>query len=465
MDNELNGTIPPAAAGSHITLSEFTRRISERINAQPGLTDVMVVAELSDFAYKGAHAYGQLLEKDPATGKTIASIRATIWNSDLRRITANFLAATGRNIETGMKVLLRLTANHSPQFGLSANIRDIDPSYTLGDMERIRREILGKLAAEGIYDANKRLQLPPAPQRIAVISSAGAAGYGDFVNQLDGSGFKFYPLLYPASMQGERTVPTVLDALDRIEMATDFWDCVVIIRGGGASADLNWFDNINLARRVATFPLPIIVGIGHERDNTVLDYIANTRCKTPTAVAAFLADRLATAETYAEDLTRRILEHTQSALNGESQRLAHLAAMVPIVGPRRLEAEAARLDRLQAQVGQTASAGLVRAERRLTEFTSAIGRGAGVTLTRAASRLDTILPMLRQGAATRFMREADRLNSIKSLIDVLNPQATLRRGYSITRVGGRAVRSAAQLPSGTEIQTVLPDGTVTSTVK
>ena len=134
MSNDFNGTIPPAPRPTYVTLSEFTRRISDRINAHPTLTDVMVVAELSDFSYKGVHAYGQLLEKDPTTGKTIASIRATIWNSDLRRITANFLAATGRNIETGMKVLLRLTANHSPQFGLSANIRDIDPSYTLGDM-------------------------------------------------------------------------------------------------------------------------------------------------------------------------------------------------------------------------------------------------------------------------------------------------------------------------------------------
>ncbi|MDE6806268.1 MAG: exodeoxyribonuclease VII large subunit, partial [Muribaculaceae bacterium] len=151
---------------------------------------------------------------------------------------------------------------------------------------------LDTLRREGVYDANKSVPLPAAPQRIAVISAAGAAGYGDFTDQLASAGYAFYPLLFQANMQGDRTVPTILHALDLIEVTEDFWDCVVIIRGGGATSDLNSFDNLQLARRVATFPLPIIVGIGHERDNTVLDYIANTRCKTPTAVAAFLNDRL-----------------------------------------------------------------------------------------------------------------------------------------------------------------------------
>ncbi|MDE6010005.1 MAG: exodeoxyribonuclease VII large subunit [Muribaculaceae bacterium] len=449
------------SAGGTMSLLDFTRAISQHINSNPGLREQWVVAELSDFRMHGPHAYGQLIEKD-AAGKTIARIQGTIWANALFQIRRKFFATTNRDIADGMKLMLKLTASHSPAYGLSANITDVDPSYTLGDIERLRREILDTLRREGIYDANRSEPLSPAPQKIAVISAAGAAGYGDFTNQLQASGFTFYPLLFQANMQGERTVPSILNALERIEMSVDFWDCVVIIRGGGATADLNWFDNLELARRVATYPIPIIVGIGHERDNTVLDYVANTRCKTPTAVAAFLIDRLTEAEARAEELTRLVTERTRNVLAAEQQRLAHMAAMLPVLAPSRLQYESNRLERAHSLITRLATAGVNRAKMRLSDLASRLARTAGTTISRHDARLANIPDTLRSLAGQRIRLASNSLDSAEKMIAVLSPEATLRRGYSITRIEGKAIRSAAEATPGTVIETTLPDGTICS---
>ncbi|MDE5663773.1 MAG: exodeoxyribonuclease VII large subunit [Muribaculaceae bacterium] len=452
------------SGSSHLSLLAFTQAISRHVNSNPSLQQQWVVAELADFRMHGLHAYGQLLEKD-AAGRTVARIQATIWGSDLTVIREKFEKATGRQMATGMKLLLRLTATHNPIYGLSANISDVDPSYTLGDMERLRREILERLHKEGVLEANRRLSLSPAPQRIAVISAEGAAGYGDFINQLSASGFAIYPRLFSASMQGERTVPTVMAALDSVERTMKHWDCVVIIRGGGATSDLNAFDNYDLARRVALFPLPVIVGIGHERDNTVLDYIAHTRCKTPTAVAAFITDRLQRAEDYAAELTRHITDHTRSVISSEQQRLAHLAAMLPVLAPGRITAEQHRMERLSATLSRAAQAGISRANTLLADLASRIARSSATLIASQRTRLESIPPLLHRSASQRNLRETERLESLSRLISVLSPDATLSRGYSITRVDGKAVRSAAELPPGAIIETTLSDGKIQSEVK
>ncbi|MDE5902245.1 MAG: exodeoxyribonuclease VII large subunit [Muribaculaceae bacterium] len=444
-----------------MTLLTFTQGVSNVINSHPYLKDCWVVAELADFNKKGAHAYGQLIEKN-AAGETVARINATIWASNLSQISQKFAAATGSPIAYGMKLLLKVSASCNPLYGLSANITDIDPSYTLGDMERLRREILEQLKKEGIIDANKRMAMPAAPQRIAIVSSDGAAGYGDFMNQLLASGFAFYPLLYQATLQGERTVPSIMAALDRIEEHSDFWDCVVIIRGGGATSDLNAFDNLELARRVALFPLPVIVGIGHERDNTVLDYIAHTRCKTPTAVAAYLIDSLTRAGQRADELTRAIVERTRSHAAGENQRLAHLAAMIPALAPARINAEKHRLDRLSALLSGAAQNGLTRAGNRLADIVSRIAGGSSSLLASQRTMLEAIPQKIGNAAAQRLLLEQRHLQSLAGMVDVLSPTATLRRGYSITRIGRKAVRSVEQLPPGTTMETILPDGSVQS---
>ena len=427
-----------------MTLSQLTTMIGNALRMRPELQNVWVVAEFSDLRTAGGHCYVTLLEKNGA-GTTVARMNANIWGSTFAQLQGKFLRTTGSQLASGMKVLVGGAVTHHNLYGMSFNIRDIDPSYTLGDMERLRREILTQLQREELLERNKGTYLPPNPQKIAVISAEGAAGYGDFRNQLASNpgGFKFYPHLFPAILQGERTVPTVMAQLSAISETIDFWDCVVIIRGGGATADLNSFDNLDLARAVATFPLPVIVGIGHERDNTVLDYIAHTRCKTPTAVAEFLVERLRQSLNYANTLGNNIIRYAQEQISGEQRRLDSAGAMIRTLAESRIARAYDRLDTLRRS-------------------TAIVGRQR-IVLHR--ERLEAFIPRISQSAAAAIQRQQQRIASISQLVDVLNPAATLRRGYTITRIDGHALKSAADAKPGAVIKTFFPDGTITSEVK
>ena len=444
-----------------VTLLEFAQRISRRIAASAELQSVWVVAELSDFRYAGRHAYANLLEKDNS-GNTVATLRATIWNNAYIAIDRKFRSATGRGLENGMKVMLRLTAGHHPQFGLSANITDIDPAYSLGDMERLRREILERLRRDGVYDDNRSLPLDPAPLRIAVISAEGAAGYGDFLNHINSSRYAFRPRLFPAMMQGGRTVPTVLEALRSIEDSAEMWDCVIIIRGGGASTDLNGFDDYTLAYRVATFPLPVIVGIGHERDNTVLDYIANTRCKTPTAVAHFLIETLDAAMLRAEDLTKQIVDRVRLIISEEQRHLAYITPLLSSLPTAALQREESRIQLLRTRISQGSGVVVARASNQLATLAGRISTATSSAIARAGASLDSIPQRIAAATDTRTRIELNRLDAAQRLIAVLDPRATLKRGYSITRVGGHAIRSAGEVHAGDTVITTLSEGTITT---
>ena len=407
---------------SGITLSEFQQRLGNTIRLNPEIQNVWVIAEFSDLRVSGGHCYMELVEKD-AAGMMRAKLRAMIWRGTLETIRAKFYRATGRDIANGLKVMVRGSANHHNLYGLSFTISDIDPSYTLGDMERLRQEILARLTKEGLINRNKELAVPVVPQRIAVISAEGAAGYGDFMNQIvsNPDGFAVYTGLFPAIMQGERTVPTVLDALDKVEFTKDQWDAVAIIRGGGATTDLNSFDNYDLARRVATFPLPVIVGIGHERDRTVLDEIACVRCKTPTAVAEFITGTLRQTYAMTIDIARRIARYGSEALKGEHLRLASMAQSIP-----------------------------ARASNRIL---------------RARMSLDRIARQLINDSKNKISSNTQKLTNLENLLRVLDPKSTLKRGYSITRLNGKAVISASQLTPGDKLETTYAEGKSVSSVE
>lgn len=410
-----------SAAGQALTLLEFNSRISRALAAAPELIEEWVTAETSDVRQSGGHCYMELIQKDPATGMPVARARANIWASRFARLSATFSTATGSRLSSGIKVMVRVSASFHPVYGLSLNITDIDPAYTLGDLLRRRREILARLEAEGVAGLNRSIEWPDVPSRIAIVSAEGAAGYGDFINQLytNRLRLRFTTRLFAAVMQGERTVPSVMQALGDIYAEQDDYDCVVIIRGGGATGDLAAFDDYELARLVATFPLPVIVGIGHERDVTVLDYVANMRVKTPTAAAEWLIARGADA------LTRL---HTAA---GEILRLAE----------RRLQLAHRRLDAISAELPLLTHAVITR--RRM-----AVGP-------EAAERLVNTV-------ADRLRRQADRLKALSELTDTLSPEATLRRGFSITRVDGRAVTDPAEVPDGATITTSLASGEIHS---
>jgi len=449
-----------------LTLSQFQQLVTNAINKESGLKNVWVQAEFSDLRIAGGHCYMELIEKDTA-GTTRAKIRAMIWSGTLGPLRHKFFNATGRDIASGMKVLVRGSASHHSIYGLSFTINDIDPSYTLGDMERVRREILDRLARERVIDHNKSLQPPIDLRRIAVISAPGAAGYGDFMNQigLNHDGFVIYTMLFPAVMQGERTAPSVMDALNKVEMSRAHWDAVVIIRGGGATTDLNGFDNYDLARRVATFPLPVIVGIGHERDRTVLDEIACVRCKTPTAVAAFILDTLRTAYRTATDLVNRIARYSSEAMRGEHLRLSTLQQNIPALARNRILREKMTLTRLSQMLPSLIQNRVTGQRLTLSDYAARLRRDTDLRLNNERNRLERAVMRLSAGAANVSQREQLRLRRISDMLRVLSPENTLRRGYSITRVNGHAVTDPASIAPGTEIETTLATGTLTSITK
>lgn len=424
-----------------MTLTEFQRALGAAVTACASTRNVWVKAELSDVRIVGGHCYMELIEKD-ASGRTVAKIRAMIWANSLPALRRKFLEATKKDIITGLKVLVRGSASHHALYGLSFVISDIDPSYTAGDLERLRIEILNRLAREGVAGINRSLPVPTAPQRIAVISAAGAAGYGDFADQLGANpyGYVFYPRLFPAVMQGDRTAPSVIAALDRIETMVDFWDVVVIIRGGGSTSDLNGFDNLELARRVATFPLPVAVGIGHERDRNVLDELACIRCKTPTAVAAWLIDSLHSAYSAASDAVTRIARYAGDALRGEQIRLANISQTLPALARERV----------------------MHGRLALTQIAGRVQRAGTGGVTRGRQQTDRLEQRLRTATSAALQRENLRLRRFDDMVRILSPQNTLRRGYSITRVDGKAVSDPAAIPPGARIETQLAAGKLTS---
>lgn len=410
----------PAAA---VTLLQLQQRVNRAIASAADARDVWVTAELSDVRVSGGHCYMELLQKDESGATILAKARAIIWAGAYRMIAPKFAAATGRPLAAGLKVLVRVSATYHAVYGFSLQITDIDPTYTVGDLERLRREIIERLRREGILEQNRSLRWPAVASRVAVISAPGAAGYGDFINQLltNPSRLRFDVRLFEAVMQGASAPASVIAALGRIAADATDWDCVVIIRGGGATSELACFDNYELAAAIAMYHLPVIVGIGHNRDVTVLDSVANLCVKTPTAAAEWLIERGDAALARLRELASAIALGASDRVGGCRQRLAYLEGLLPVLPLQSVE--------------------------------------------RRRPRLDAFAEKLRTVVATATERRRTRLDALAQLLGALSPEATLRRGYSITRVNGHAVTSADALAPGTVIETILASGTVKSEVK
>lgn len=426
-----------------VTLLQLNQLIA-RLVVTPATQGVWVTAELSDVAFRGGHCYMELLQKDEA-GRQLAKARGIIWANVASVLTRRFESATGQRFASGIRLMVRASVSMHPVFGLSLVITDINPEFTMGDLVRRRAEILARLKAEGILEANRELPWSDIPLRIAVISAPGAAGYGDFINQIYSNPrrLRFSTRLFPAVMQGERTVSSVLQALDAIEEDAASYDGVVIIRGGGATSDLIAFDDYDLAARIACFSLPVIVGIGHERDVTVLDYVASLRVKTPTAAAEWLISRAGAALDRLRDLSSTIARLVTERIGGAREQLSYLHGVLPLTARDSLRRQASRLG-------------------------AAITGVSGISSRRIAprrARLDALAATLSAASAAVISRHSLRLDSRLQLIEALSPQATLNRGYSITRVDGRAVTSPDQIPEGAEIITTLRDGIITSVAR
>lgn len=450
-----------------LTLSQFSRYVAQALSRQPVLMGAWVTAEISDMSTSGGHCYMTLLEKD-ANGTTVARMRATIWANRFIYLREKFLRATGQPLVNGMKVMLYGGANYHINYGLSFNVGEIDPSYTMGDLERIRREILMTLRREGVIERNRSLPVGEPPQRIAVISSEKAAGYGDFMKQLENNALaaQFYTMLFPAVMQGERTAESVLRALELVEQTLGIvgWDCVVIIRGGGSTTDMTGFDNIELARRVATFPIPVVVGIGHERDRCVLDEIACVRCKTPTAVASWIIDTAGAWWQRATDLATRAATYAAERLKGEHIRMQGLETMLPVAADTRLRDASTRIRTISTQLPLIAGNVTSQERLRLRNTGEMLRMWTGTVVESNSTRLESLAANLRVAATMQLDREQTALENVEKMIGVLSPDATLRRGYSIARVGGRAVTDPSQVKAGEVMVTRTAGGDIISRI-
>ena len=403
-----------------------------------------VEAEISELRENGGHCYLELIEKDKRYNTPIAKASARCWRQTWGMVKPYFENTTGQQLRAGMKVLIEVYAQFHEAYGFSWIISDIDPNYTLGDMARKRQEIIKRLKEEGVFDLNKQLDLPLFSQRIAVISSKSAAGYGDFANQLYGNqyGYYFEAELFAATMQGEDVERSIIKALNAINDRCDDFDCVVIIRGGGATSDMSGFDALELAENVANFPLPIITGIGHDRDECILDMVSHTRVKTPTAAAALLIDNLNTAERRIDDARQRIANLTSRKMEVEKLRLSRLAERLPALFGSVKDKQEARLDILQERLFRLA-------EIRLSNCENIVGQlEKKISLT----------------AEHLLMVEKHRLELLEGRAQNLDPQLLLRRGYSITLVGGKALRDPSQVKQGDKIETRLEKGTIISTI-
>lgn len=406
-----------------LTLYELNNHV--RMALSSALPDeCWVQAELSDVRVNSAgHCYVEFVQKDARTNALVAKARGTVWGNVFRLLRPYFERETGQSFSAGIKVLVQVRVEFHELYGYSLTVTDIDPSYTVGDMVRRRREILRQLEEEGVLTLNKELPLTILPQRIAVISSPTAAGYGDFCNQLSSNpyGLQFYPQLFPAIMQGDRVESSILEALDQIHATISNWDVVVIIRGGGSVSDLSGFDTYLLAAACAQFPLPVITGIGHERDDTVLDMVAHTRVKTPTAAAEFLITRVHEAALRLEAIADSVHTLTVDILVRQRRKLADMVLRLPQIASFRLMDERDRLTRLW---GRTAS-------------------------------------------ATALMLQAKRhqLQLMAQRTDACDVQRILSKGFSLTTVNGHVVTDASTLHEGDMVHTRVAKGTIVSEVK
>lgn len=424
------------------SLSELLAILGEVVDKLfPSL--VWVTAEIADLRCdQSGHCYLELVEK--RDGELKARVRGTIWASVYPAILASFTALTGQPLQRGMEILAFARVRFHPVYGLSLDIRDIDPRYSLGAMMRHRKEVLLRLAQEGVLERNHRLPFPPVPQRIAVLSSPYAAGFEDFMTHLveNPHGFRFFVELFPIFVQGEDVEASILSALQEVEKRLTDFDVLVILRGGGAQSDLHWFDSYTLGRAIATFPLPVLVGIGHQRDETVLDVVAHSSLKTPTAVADFLVERM-----WAFDSA---LLRTMEALQ---------AILEDILGKQRRE-----LSALFETFERATQFLLHRTLERVTWLSLSVQTHTERILERNRTELERTWEA--HGTALYRILEvhAASLERAIQAIELLDPQNILKRGYTLTLKDGKIVHHAGDCHVGDTIETWFVDGRVTSEV-
>lgn len=449
-----------------ITLFQLNQKIRGIID-DAMLRSLWVTAEISQLQVnRNGHCYLDLVEKDEMSDQIRARSRALIWAPNFRMLRAYFESATGQSLAQGMKVLIKVNVQFQEVYGLSLIVNDIDPSYTMGDLARKRREVLMQLEEEGVSDMNKELPMPPVVQKIAIISSPTAAGYGDFINQLENNPYhiKFYYKLFPAVMQGERAAASITDAFDRIFRHADFFDAVVLIRGGGASIDLMCFDDYWVAFHIAQFPLPVITGIGHERDETVADLVAHTRMKTPTAVAAFLIEEAGSLLQEVDEKAVEIAARAREVIKAEKQRTENLAsAYVPLV-KMSLQQRRSRLERQVGRLPVSVSRRMSEAANRLDRYMDKTGNISKQFFRTRWQQMGLHEQKIRSLSVQRTSKEKEKLKHLEQTARLNDPERLLQKGYSLSYLNGKLLKDVEMIKEGDEMITKLLNGQVAGQV-
>lgn len=472
-----------------LSLFELQRQVKGSLDDTFSLP-VWVKAEISEMTVnRSGHCYLDLVETETGTDTVIARCRATIWSYTFRMLKPYFETTTGQVFTEGLKVLLQAKVEYHEVYGFSLNIRDIDPVYTLGDLARHRREIIRRLQEDGVFEMNKDLELPLVSQRIAIISSPKAAGLQDFLDQLHNNPhqFVFYTKLFPAVMQGNEAPRSITNALDQIYEYEDWFDVVVIIRGGGAQIDLACFDQYELAFNVAQFPLPVITGIGHDKDDTVIDMVAHTRMKTPTAVAEFLisgalqfSQQLSELEKHFTELITDQLEENKNRLNDAADQLCLLIKQMIAKQTNRLDIDRIHLENRSAaflkdqfselkQLTSTAKNQTNRFVARQNQLLIQLGNKLNYTFREQVINNKNLLKQYQKLIKIRSIEsirtEKKNINLIQEKLRLIDPQNILKRGYSLTLMNGKILKSVQLVKEGDRLETQLRDGKIESTVE
>ena len=451
----------------NISLHELNNNIRNSLSeAFP--EQVWVIAEINELNLnKSGHCYLELVEKDDETDEIVAKARATIWSYTFRLLKPYFETTTGRNFSSGLKVLLLVKVEFHELYGYSLNIHDIDPAYTLGDLALQRRKTIEKLKEEGVFFMNKELSLPSLPSKIAIISSETAAGYQDFIDQLKHNpyGYTYYTKLFPSTMQGNDAVESITNSLDRIFNYEDFFDVVVLIRGGGSQSDLSCFDNYWLANHVAQFPIPILTGIGHDKDESVTDLVAKYSLKTPTAVAEYLINKYLDAENDLKNLYNLILNEVNIRLDNNKKTLSQIGLhLVPGVQTA-ITRQIRMLNQFSTAIKLSTDLYTHNKRNYLHDQLSSIEFYFKKFIIKSSNEIYNLRKIILFLTSKYSTSQHHKLHLIGQSLGLLDPQQVLKRGYSLTYASGKIVRNSSMLTKGQSIITKFSKGKANSIVK
>ncbi|MFC0876485.1 exodeoxyribonuclease VII large subunit [Saccharicrinis sp. FJH2] len=450
-----------------LTLSELSSVIKQTLDEHLEIS-YWVIAEIAEYKVNSfsGHCYLELVEKDEQTNTISARMRATIWSAAFRMLKPFFETSTGIELGAGLEVMVRGVVEYHEMYGMSLNIRDIDPAYTVGEMALKMQQTIDLLTKDGVIDMNRELVLPVLPQTVAVISSSTAAGLQDFMDQLsnNGYGYHFHVKLFEAVMQGEKAPESIMDAFHRVFEYADVFDAVVVLRGGGAVLDLNCFNDYELCFMVAQFPLPVLTGIGHDKDETVLDLVAHTKLKTPTAVAEFLISCFSDFDSRLNDLADGIFSGTEDILNDSRNRLAMAISQIKPVTQQRMQEHGFILDSLSKDMQAGVHLRIAGQRTQLNSYMKELQKDSVHSAKSKTEVLNQLWSKLYSAVSQKIENSRQLLGKYEIKVNYQDPVKILEKGYSITSKNGLIVNKVSELKKGDRIVTIFSDGKKSSTV-